>query len=114
MLIYGTPNRRQESQQAIRVHPRLLLTSFCGSLGTIVQFLIYIKLQHIIILLLKGMTQSGHHLQDLISQATIQFITLLKLMISALIIHALGSLCEPPFPKQRNLCLESGIAKEQL
>lgn len=28
--------------------------------------------------------------------------------------NALGSVCELPFPKQRNLCLGSGIIKEQL
>lgn len=37
-----------------------------------------------------------------------------KLITSALITHPLGSECEPLFPEQRNLCLESGIVKEQL
>lgn len=44
MLIYGTLNTRKENQQPVRLHPQLLLTSFYGSLNSIVQ--VYIKLYH--------------------------------------------------------------------
>lgn len=111
MLIYGSPNTTWENQQPTRVHPQFLLTSFCSSLDSVVQFLIYSKLQHIIILLPWAMIQPCHHLWDLISQAMIQFITLLKLIVSATIIHTLGSVCELPFPKQRNLYLESSFGR---